>query len=289
MRKLLKKISCCVVAVLLILSTLSFSACSDYKTLNVKINANGTEYQMKVLLYDYLTPKTSEKMLADFENGYYNDTLIYQSTAYSNQLFMGNLKVGEGDAIVQNENKNFFEGEFEKNGVVYKNKDKVEFPLSNKNGAIGLWRTWSAIDNGDNSYKTTGSFNKASNTMYLLTDTNSNYDGYFCVFALLDLEDENTATALAELKSVFASSDKYTMYYSFYTGEYSTENHSELDNFGLTYHCVSSEDFVKGTEEDSKKFNGETIFVAKGDQYVAYNQQVLKISTTTKIVSITVE
>lgn len=242
-------------------------------TLDVKVqvyNYTAEEMQevtLKVKLYGHLAEKTVDRVISYAKNGIYNNNVFYKMDGRTNQIMMGDIVDEDGVAMT----KNIFptiDGEFERNGVQGSN-------LVNEKGAIGLWRSWYESDD----YSTNDTaMNSGKATWYMPTSAISGYDKWFCVFAKIDLEDEETANALDLITKAFdETTEKYTVYY---TGEYDESKANE--NHGLKGNVVKSVDF---DESD--------YFKAEGAQLVCYNKQEIIVpiydgEVAAKILSISV-
>lgn len=242
-------------------------------TLDVKVqvyNYTAEEMQevtLKIKLYGHLAEKTVDRVISYAKNGIYNNNVFYKMDGRTNQIMMGDIVDEDGVAMT----KNIFptiDGEFERNGVQGSN-------LVNEKGAIGLWRSWYESDD----YSTNDTaMNSGKATWYMPTSAISGYDKWFCVFAKIDLEDEETANALDLITKAFdETTEKYTVYY---TGEYDEGKANE--NHGLKGNVVKSVDF---DESD--------YFKAEGAQLVCYNKQEIIVpiydgEVAAKILSISV-
>lgn len=239
---------------------------------NVKVyNQTDKESQdltLKVDLYGHLAPKTVDKIISAVQLGYYNNTVFYKSGDRS-QIFLGDIIDNNGEVAVSKYTMPTTDGEFERNGVKGSN-------LLNQKGAIGLWRSWYEKD----SFSTSDdAMNSGKATWFMPTSPITAYDNWFCVFAMIDLEDEETAKAFDLIINAFEDSN-YEEYVLYYTGEYDASKSNE--NNGLTAHVV-----------DSESFDETDYFEAKGNQLVCYNKQTIKVPTfdgeiSAKVVSIKV-
>ena len=268
MKKILKKFTTFALAAAMLTACFGLAACEDLQTLEVKVSANGTEYTMTVDLYRHLAPETCKIIEKYVEEGYYDGTLIYENDSYTKQLMFGDIKL-DGENVVLSAVKPEIYGEFDKNGTTGSN-------LVSEKGSIGLWRSWTASDADGNKYKASNGMNSGRAVWYMPTEAVSDYNGYFCVFARYDAGDTANSETVDALTKVFDSSDNYTEYVIYYTGEYDAAKKD--DNYGLVFHCVEKDDF-DDVDED-------TVFTAENDQLVCYNKQTVKISATTKIVSV---
>ncbi len=257
--KRFKKLFVNLVAVLvLVVSCFSLTACDSTKTLEVKLSLVDKEtftVEQKTLtidLYSNLAPDTVEQIIKYAKDGYYDNAIFYYNDA---KILIGDYAYENGQ-VVQKQIKPTIDGEFEKNGVKGSN-------LINEVGAIGLWRTWNASDD----YKTNNGFNTGRATWYMPTGTKTAYDGYFCIFAKINLDNDNNKQVWDQLNSIFTNDTTYEEYTVYYTGTFDADKADQ--NYGLEYNCVLSEDFVK---EDV-----ENLFVAEDEQPVAYNETKIRV------------
>ena len=276
--KRLRKIFVNILAVL-VLGTACFGmvGCTeDITTLEVNVQVyNHTDNEMeevtlKVDLYGHLAPKTVNRIIATINTGYYNNSIFYKLDDRS-QIMLGDIIDSDGDVSLTNMTMPTIDGEFERGGTSGSN-------LSNVKGAIGLWRSWYESD----SFSTSDdAMNSGKATWYMPTTDTSAFNNWFCVFAMLDLEDEETANGLDLIIKSFENSN-YEEYVLYYTGEYDATKSNE--NHGLTANIVSAEN------EDSI---GD-YFTAEGNQLVCYNKQTVKVPViegeiAAKVVSISVK
>ena len=242
--------------------------------LNVKVQVYNSaesktqEVTLKVNLYGHLAEKTVNAILARINDGYYNDAIFYKNQSESKQLMLGDLVEKDGKVELNSISAPAIDGEFERAGVVGSN-------LKNEKGAIGLWRSWYEKDG----YKITdNAMHTGEATWYMPTESISDYNGYFCVFAMIDLEDEDTAEAL---DLIISALDGETQTYEvYYTGEYDAEKADQ--DFGLTANCVQTDIFE---EED--------FFKPEGAQLVKYQKRTVLVPVnegvaSARVVSITV-
>ena len=127
--------------------------------------------------------------------------------------------------------------------------------------------------------------------MVIPTREKTAYDGWFCAFATIDLEDQANEEAFELIQAAMESSyfDQYVVYY---TGEYDAEK-DETEDFGLTFNIATYADYNEMEEHGQI----EDLFTAKGQQLVKYNKQTIKVSETAnntneigaKIVKVTVK
>ena len=273
----LKKILINVVAVLMvIMCCFSFAGCQEDIT-QIKLNVSVYNYEkneeevvvgfedvtLTIDLYGHFAPKTVENVLKYVKQGYYNNTAFYKLSSYTNQIMLGDYLVDGATIKAQEEIMPTVKGEFEHGGVSGSN-------LIAKKGAIGLWRTWYSYDN---SYNTSNdSMNSGRATWFIPTNdqdaTLSGYKGWFCIFAQMDMENEDNAHAIELIQEALLAANT-TTYVVYYTGEYDAEQAD--NNHGLTKHIVPADDFVLSEVPD--------IFTAKDDQEVCYNRHDITVPT----------
>lgn len=271
MKKFLKKTLCLFISAIMLAACAGLAACEDIKTLEVKFSVAGadTEYTLNVDLYRHLAPETCAAIEKYAEEGFYNGMYLYKDSAYGKQIMVGDLKESENGIVLEKKDV-LGKGEFEKGGTTGSN-------LLAEKGSVGLWRSWNAADADGNKYKSNAGMQSGRATWFMPTEAISDYDGYFCIFAVIDLDDSANSSAFSALTAVFDSSDNYESYVVYYTGEYN----AEADNCGLTFNCVTKSEF-EDVDED-------TVFEAKGSQSVEYNKRTVSLSKSTKIISVTVK
>ncbi len=272
MKKLKKLLSLFIASALLIVSCFSMAGCSEDIT-QIKLNISVYNYEkteedvvigfedvtLTIDLYGHFAPKTVENITKYVKQGYYNNAVFYKNASYTNQVMLGDYLVDGSSIKSQEKIMPQVQGEFERGGVSGSN-------LLAKKGSIGLWRTWYAYDN---SYDTSNAtMNSGRATWFIpVSDTDtalSGYNGWFCIFAQIDMENEDNKHALDLIaKSMTSNSvDRYVVYY---TGNYDV-NQPE-NNHGLTKHVVAESDFVSSSD----------IFTAQGAQEVCYNKHTITV------------
>ena len=260
-----------VACVMVVGACLGLTACEDIKKLEVTVSVYDADESaivdktLTVDLYRHLAPETVDHIINECVNkGYYNDAIFYKfSNTNTNPIMMGDL-LYKGGEVKQNDSVSVptVKGEFTNGGTIGSN-------LLHKEGSIALWRTWTA---GDNSYSTSGSVKTGRGTWMMPTSAISGYDDWFCIFAQIDLEDEDNSETWNAIKSVFSSSEDYVEYVIYYTGNYDA-NGSFANNHGLTFHCETAEDFEELDTDD--------YFTAEGGQFVCYNKTTVKVPFAT--------
>lgn len=265
MKKLFKIFVNVVAMAMTLCAALTFTACRDIKTVEVKLsvyNYTDNKFEEKTLtvdLYRHLAPKTVDNVLAAIKDGYYNDAVVYQFSSPSTLLMLGDFKVN-GEEIVKQAERPMVEGEFEYNGLKGSN-------LVNKKGYIGLWRSYTAV--GGSYKKSDVGMNSGTAVWYMPTTTLSSYDGYYAVFAKIDLDSSANSSAFEAVQAIFTDSH-YENYEIFYTGESSD---------ALTFHIVRTDDLESEEEYDAEAetYDGEKIYKATGAELVSLNRRTVRI------------
>ncbi len=277
--KRLSKLLVNLLAILMVATCcLSLTACGeDIKRVELKVQLYdfedgeflaGSESTMAIDLYAHLAPETCKAMVSYINEGYYDNALIYKT---SSQIMFGDLKV-DGEAIeitedgkvtniVQNAIKPTIKGEFERGGTTGSN-------LTHKRGSVGLWRSYYA---SSGSYSTSAATNSGRATWFMPTETMTVYNNYFCVFGMIDFEDQVTEDVFEEIEALYSSSSNYTTFVIYYTGEYDATKVNS--NYGLTFHCVTK-DYYDQMEESEL----DQVFTAEGKQLVCYNKYEIKVA-----------
>ena len=265
MKKVLKTLVNLFAVAFLAITALSFTACKDIKTVEVKLSVYNYETSafedqtLTVDLYRHLAPKTVDNVLSAIKDGYYENALIYKFSNLSSQLMVGDLKA-DGENIVKQADRDMVEGEFSHNGLNGSN-------LVNKKGYIGLWRTYTAV--GGSYTKSDKGMNSGTAVWYMPTTSLSSYNGYFAVFAKFDTENANNAAAFSAITAIFSGS-YYESYDIFYTvGE----------NDAKTLRIIKSADLEEDDlyDEENKTYDGEEIYEAKGSDFVSLNKRTVYI------------
>ena len=276
MKRLIKKLMVIVAVMVMALSTLSLTACSGNGTkleLTVKVYDSAqtkvVSQTMEIDLYRSVAPKTVDAIIKYAKDGYYDGMTFYVmtsfdgSSAYSTQIMFGDYTYDAVNKVLKLADtfaeKPFLDGEFEKAGVVGNN-------LKNEKGSIGLWRAWQSGD----SYKTSNWANTGKATWYMPTSTLGDYDGNFCVFGKINLDDATTSSTWSKISTACTGSSLTQSFVIYYTGEYNADD--SVVNNGLEFHCLPQNDF-----DDLSDAEKEEVFVAENGQYVKYNKTIVKV------------
>ncbi len=280
----IKKIIINIVAVvMLVVSSLCFTACEDIVKLEVKFDIynydteamySAEDSTMTVELYRHLAPQTVDAIKKNVENKDYDNMLVYKfADTNKTQYMMGDLKYDENGNIVKVILPEIY-GEFEKNGVSGSNL-KVE------RGSIGVWRSYYACDSG--LITSSNSRNSSRGTWFMPTSANNSLEGKVCIFGKVDLNDAVVSNLFDAIAEIFESADNYVNYEVYYTGEYDETKPNE--DFGLKFNCVLEEDFNEEeisnlfeTEEDKQQLNWYNHYTISVPSVIA-NNQTLKVSS----------
>ena len=267
MNKLKKIIFAVISLVMTFVCAFGFVGCSgeDITDVEVKISvydfseSNFENHSLNIELYGHLAPKTVSQIKKLVKEGYYNNAVFYVMDKYSDQIMLGDLMYdadsGENEGFYLNQTKPTLNGEFKYGGTTGSN-------LKNKEGSIGLWRTWAAQDSSYNSGSS--GMNTGSATWFMPTKALTTYDDYFCVFAQYDVNNSDNKETMTILKELFSNTSRYKEFVIYYTGDY--------DN--LTFNCVKAENFVEDEILD--------LFKAEEDsaEFVCYNHYTIKVPMT---------
>lgn len=273
MKKLFRLFVNMLAVALLFVTCIGATGCSkdDIRTVELKVQVYNVEDDVyttntiKVNLHRNVAPKTVDAMLKRINGGYYTNTVFYMFNEYPSQIMLGDLRMDESGKLVNNRSDELPYSEFTYGGTQNSN-------LFNKKGALGLWRSYYAADASSTTFKTTSDAMKSGRaTWYMPTADLSSYDGYMCVFGMIDLEDSQTAETVELIKDVLTQASCYTTYTIYYTGEYDAENPNSGDGYGLTFNCVEYENFDENTD----------YFTAEGNQLVSYNKHTVKVPNHT--------
>ena len=268
--KRLKKLFISLMAIVMLLTcTLSLAGCGeDIKKLELKFQVYNYEdevmetHTMHIDLYRHLAPNTVDKIISYVNKGYYNNNVIYVMSEFSNQIMFGDLVFKNGE-IEQNEIKPQIDGEFKYGGTVGSN-------LTNQKGSIGLWRTWYAFE-GQEGYRSSNAAGTGRATWYMPTESISNYNDYFCVFAQYDVDDKDNKNAMNMLMSAFEGGN-YQSYVVYYTGEYDATKPN--NNYGLEFNIMLQDDYWE-VEDVLDVFEADA--TADPAQVAQYNPTTIRV------------
>ena len=281
--KLKKFIINIVAVVMLVVSSLCFTACEDIVKLEVKFDIynydteamySAEDSTMTVELYRHLAPQTVDAIKKNVENKDYDNMLVYKfADINKTQYMMGDLKYDQNGNIQKVILPEIY-GEFEDNGVSGSNL-KVE------RGSIGVWRSYYACDSG--LITSSNARNSSRGTWFMPTSANNSLEGKVCIFGKVDLSDAVVSNLFDAIAEIFNSADNYVNYEIYYTGEYDETKPNE--DFGLKFNCVLEEDFNEEeisnlfeTEEDKQQLNWYNHYTISVPVFIA-NNQTLKVSS----------
>lgn len=272
-----------IAGIMLALSCFCLVGCEDIITLEVKLSVynyddevwyDEDDVTMTIDLYRHLADETVDTILAYVNEGYY-DNLVFYTMPYEGYkaIMIGDYKMN-GSTLVQTERKPVIEnGEFEYGMTTGSN-------LINARGSVGLWRTWFAQDANGNKYRASNGMDTGRATWFLPTTSVSDYNGYFCVFGQMDMDDEANATALSAIEQALKNEANGEDYVVYYTGgeNYTTDN--SVANNGLTFNYKTDDDFENayGKTPTVKTLEDNGIFVPENDQYVCYEYHTVRIA-----------
>ncbi|MBR5192241.1 MAG: peptidylprolyl isomerase [Clostridia bacterium] len=257
--------------VMLMLSCFSLVACEDIRRIAITVEVYDMETEtmeertLTIDLYRHLAPDTVDSIVALVNEGYYDSSaekgeLFFYTMGSYKQIMLGNF-LYKDEGIEVNGNPPTINGEFNANGVIGSN-------LTHTEGAIGLWRTWSA----EGSYsENDGYANTGSATWFMPTsDLSSSYDGYFCIFGRFNFESGSENNEIwQDIKAMFNNGiTYYEKYEVFYTGEYNPE----VENCGLTANVIEYDNFKE--ENISGLFKAEGKFASAPQMYNHYTINV---------------
>ena len=274
MKKIIKIFASVIALAIGVFSAFTFSGCRDIKTAEVKLTVyNYTDGKFEdmtltVDLYRHLAPKTVDNVISAINDGYYNNTVAYKISG-TNYFMLGEYKA-DGENIIKQADRPTVEGEFKANGIDGSN-------LQNKKGYVGLYRSYTA-DGG--SYKVSDSArNSGTAVWYMPTTTKSDMDGYFAVFAKIDLDVTANSDTFAAIQTALTGSN-YEEYEVFYTVE---ENDSLSINIVKSSELETDENY----DETANTYYGKAIYEAKGSELVSLNKTTVfmpKIENGTRAV-----
>ncbi len=282
MKRFSKLIVNLVAGIMLAVSCFCLVGCEEIVTLEVTLSVYDFDNEtwldeedttLTIDLYRHLADQTVDAITSYAQAGYY-DNLPFYSLPYEGYkaIMIGDYKFN-GTSLVQTERKVALDGEFEHGMTTGSN-------LTNKKGAVGLWRTWFAQDDGGNAHKASNGMDTGRATWFLPTTAIADYNGYFCIFGQIDLDDETNNTAFSAVEKALKTSANCEEYIVYYTnGEnYTTDN--SVANNGLTFNymdkTVFEEQYGKSPTVDELEKNG--IFVPENDQYVCYAHHTIRIA-----------
>ncbi|MBO4594840.1 MAG: hypothetical protein J5697_03970 [Clostridia bacterium] len=130
-----------------------------------------------------------------------------------------------------------------------------------------MWRSFT--EDAGAYTKTDAGMNSGTAVWYMPTTTLSGYDGYFAVFAKIDMDNEANSSAFAAVQAIF-SDTHYENYEVFYTGDSAD---------ALTVHVIKTDDLSSDAEYDATEgtYGGVKIYSATGADLVSLNRRTVRI------------
>ena len=261
--------------VMLMLSCFGLVACEDIRRIAITVEVYDMEEEvleertLTVDLYRHLAPETVDTIVKYINDGYYNSTengnMFFYQIGTTKQVMLGNFLYKDNQVVLNNPMPTI-NGEFQANGVVGSN-------LTNKEGAIGLWRTWSS----SGSYSSNDGFaNTGSATWYMpMESLASKYDGYFCIFGKFSFESgTENCEVWEDIKAMFSNGiNYYNKYEVYYTGEYD----ASAENYGLTANIIEYDNFNEENIPNLFKAEGKNI-----DAPDMFNHYTIKVPVFNK-------
>ena len=248
----------------------SLTACSDMKKIELQVSVYDTannkqlEKSISVDLYRHLAKETVDTIIDYVNKGYYDNKPFYlYDGALQNKnqgITFGDYKLDSSFNVVKDDYDfiKTIRGQFEYNGTIGSD-------LYHTDGAIGIWRNWT-VQNGYES--TDDTMNSARAELYISKSSVSSLDGYFCVFAKIDLDNTENSETWNLIKNVFSNTTYYSEYVVYYTGDYN----EDLPNCGLTFHCIEDDEFIERYDSTNKTVDGLKVFTPEGTQIEQYKQ-----------------
>lgn len=267
MKKIVKTLIACLIALTCILTATACSYGGKYSTLKVKVayyelQTDGTYEKTEdtatfsIKLYEHLTAKTCAQIKKVYKEGYWDNAVFYMTTKYTDRVMLGDLYLNtENSTFYEKDAYNYLddiannEAEFYQGGLKGNN-------LKAELGTIGLWRN---IDrNSTLSYTNRETFGNGSNTVFIPTDSlASTYNNYFAIFGTLSAK---AIELIEDMKEVFDSTDDYTEYVVFSYAQADNEGNPKtndaeeftyvLDEQMPVFNMMTKEEFDAMEEED---------------------------------------
>ena len=207
MKKILSTI---LMAIMLIVSCLSFTACGE-DLVDVKLNfkvGNDKTVTVKYTLYRHLAEESVDQFVDLAEDGYFNNVFMYMSELEGGVVMFGQYKFDQSGKIISNDEVPTIKGEFPKGGVVGSN-------LKANKGNMCVWRWWDAGSSLDYSGFNTGSCGNIviPTTSGKFSDAQS--DGTtVAVFGVFDEDSKNDLFDLIDSNDeIWSDAEEYYVFY----------------------------------------------------------------------------
>lgn len=230
MKKILSTI---VMAIMLIVSVFSFTACGE-DLVDVKLNfkkGNGETVTINYTLYRHLAEESVDQFIDLAEDGYFNNVFMYRSDLQGGAVMFGQYKFDANGAIVKNADVPTIKGEFPKGGVVGSD-------LKANKGNMCVWRWWDAGSSLDYSGFNTGSCGNIviPSTSGLFTDSQSG-GTTVAVFGVYDSDSKDDLFELINSDDdIWSDAESYYIFYTIVNGE-------------LKYNCLTEDDYEEMVED----------------------------------------
>ena len=211
MKKILSTI---VMAIMLIVSLFSFTACGE-DLVDVKLNfkkGNGETVTIKYTLYRHLAEDSVDQFIDLAEDGYFNNAIMYRSDLQGGAVMFGQYKFVNGN-LVKNADVATIKGEFPKGGVVGSD-------LKANKGNMCVWRWWDAGSSLDYSGFNTGSCGNIviPSTSGLFNDAQKS-STTVAVFGVYDSDSKNDLFDLINSNDeIWSDADTYYVFYTITDG-----------------------------------------------------------------------
>lgn len=217
MKKILSTI---VMAIMLVVSLFSFTACGE-DLVDVKLNfkkGNGETVTINYTLYRHLAEKSVDQFIDLVEVGYFNDVVMYRSDLQGGAVMFGQYKFDANGKLTKKADVATIKGEFPKGGVVGSD-------LKANKGNLCVWRWWDAGSSLDYSGFGTGSCGNIviPSTSGLFSDSQSGGT----TVAVFGVYDDNSKDALFDLinsdDEIWSDAETYYVFYTITDGVVSAE------------------------------------------------------------------
>ena len=222
LKKMMKKITCGILALSACFACATFSACETSKPkVEMEIEFNGETYTLEYILYRKVAPATVNHFLALVENGYYDGLCAHDYS--DDKMYIGSYSYAEDNLVYKKyydvvkgyENfpvsvwtdKSKSEATYTLYGEFFDNADfTVENgALSQTFGSLTMYYSDKVSDdtvaierhNGEGMALRQYKYNSATSQFFISVDTETNSDSSYCTFATLD---EDSGSVLAELQ-----------------------------------------------------------------------------------------